>query len=112
MKAVFIESTLFSRYRESLMDDESYRDFQLYLMENPTAGDVITGTGGLRKMRWSANGKGKRGGSRIIYIYLDTNQHFHLLTIYGKNEAEDLSPDERRLLKQLAEKLKHETQSV
>jgi hypothetical protein len=45
MKAVFIESTLFSRYRESLMDDESYRDFQLYLMENPTAGDVITGTG-------------------------------------------------------------------
>ena len=112
MKALFIESSIFSRYRESLMDDDSYRDFQTYLMDNPTVGDVIAGTGGLRKVRWSANGKGKRGGSRIIYIYLDNNHHIHLLTIYGKNEAEDLTQEEKRLLTQLAEKLKHETQSI
>jgi mRNA-degrading endonuclease RelE of RelBE toxin-antitoxin system len=108
MKALFIESSIFSRYREDLMDDESYRDFQSFLMDNPTAGDVIPSTGGLRKIRWSANGKGKRGGSRIIYIYLDNNHHFHLLTIYGKNEAEDLRQEEKRILTQLAEKLKNE----
>lgn len=112
MKAIFIESRIFSHYRESLMDDDSYREFQRYLMNNPTAGEVIIGTGGLRKIRWSANGKGKRGGSRVIYIYLDKRCHFHLLTIYGKNEAEDLTSDEKLQLKQLAEKLRHEAESV
>ncbi len=95
-----------------MMNDDSYRAFQHYLMENPTAGEVIIGTSGLRKVRWSANGKGKRGGSRVIYIYLDKRHHFHLLTIYGKNEAEDLTQDEKHQLKQLAEKLRHETESV
>jgi hypothetical protein len=112
MKAIFIESSFFSQYRESLMDDDSYREFQQFLMNDPDVGDVIKGTGGLRKIRWAANGKGKRGGSRTIYIYLANNHHFHLLTIYGKNESEDLTEDEKRILKQLAEKVKNETKPI
>ena len=112
MKAVFIESSFFNASRESLMDDEEYRAFQSFLMDNPTTGDVIKGTGGLRKVRWSGNGHGKRGGSRIIYIYLVNQHHFHLLAIYGKNVADDLSESERRILQQLAERLKHGTQSI
>lgn len=63
-------------------------------MENPTAGDTIAGTGGLRKLRWSdeARGKGKRGGIRIIYYWFVDRCQFWLFTLYDKDEMSDLSP--------------------
>ena len=67
---IFIESKLFEKLREKYLEDDSYRLLQSFLLEQPLSGDIIQGTGGLRKLRWSANGKGKRGGIRTIYLYI------------------------------------------
>lgn len=64
-------------------------------MAKPKQGDVIQGTGGLRKILVASKGKGKRGGSRVIYYFFDEIKRFYLLTIYGKNEMADLSADQR-----------------
>ena len=66
-KIVFIESKIFEKLREKYLDDETYRQLQFFLIEQPSTGDVIQGTGGLRKIRWFGRGKGKRGGVRTIY---------------------------------------------
>jgi mRNA-degrading endonuclease RelE of RelBE toxin-antitoxin system len=101
MKATFIELPPFERLRESYLDDRAYKELQNELMKNPEAGDVITGAGGLRKLRFGdeKRGKGKRGGLRIIYFWKDTNDQFWLFTIYDKNENDDLSPVERKALR-------------
>ncbi|EGR1265415.1 type II toxin-antitoxin system RelE/ParE family toxin [Vibrio cholerae] len=100
MKSVFVESTIFEKYRDEYLSDEEYRLFQAELMLNPKLGDVIQGTGGLRKIRVASKGKGKgkRGGSRIIYYFLDEKRRFYLLTIYGKNEMSDLNANQRKQL--------------
>lgn len=67
----FVETPIFTAAVLELLGDEEYREFQNFLMEKPDAGDVIRETGGLRKVRWSAGGKGKRGGVRVIYFYVD-----------------------------------------
>tara|TARA_R110000744_G_scaffold2193_3_gene8757 strand:- start:572 stop:832 length:261 start_codon:yes stop_codon:yes gene_type:complete len=67
MKSLFVESNIFEKYRELYLSDDEYRLFQADLMVNPKQGDVIQGTGGLRKIRVASKGKGKRGGSRVIY---------------------------------------------
>ncbi|MBD3797221.1 MAG: type II toxin-antitoxin system RelE/ParE family toxin [Campylobacterales bacterium] len=104
---VFIESKLFEKLRESYLDDEGYRALQNFLIEQPLAGDVIQGTGGLRKVRWSVKGKGKRGGVRTIYLYVTERSHIHLLTIYAKNEMEDLTPGQKKVLKAITEEIKN-----
>jgi mRNA-degrading endonuclease RelE of RelBE toxin-antitoxin system len=73
------------------------------MLKDPEAGDVITGTGGLRKLRYgdATRGKGKRGGLRIIYYWWDPKKQFWLFTIYGKDELSDLSPKEKAILKTL-----------
>ena len=73
MKAIFIELPPFARHRSGYLDDESFLALQAYLMSNPEAGDVIEGTGGLRKLRHAdpRRGKGKRGGLRVIYYWWD-----------------------------------------
>ena len=80
---------------------------QSFLLEQPLSGDVIQGTGGLRKLRWSANGKGKRGGIRTIYLYITEKSHIHLLTLYAKNEVSDLTAQEKKILKSIVEELKN-----
>ena len=104
---VFIESKVFEKLREKYLDDESYMALQNFLVEQPLTGDVIQGTGGLRKLRWSANGKGKRGGVRAIYLYLTVKSHIHFLTLYAKNEVSDLTTDEKKILKRIVEELKN-----
>ena len=104
---VFIESKVFEKLREKYLDDENYRALQNFLVEQPLTGDVIQGTGGLRKLRWSANGKGKRGGVRTIYLYLTEKSHIHFLTLYAKNEVSDLTTDEKKILKRIVEELKN-----
>jgi len=103
---IFIESKLFEKLRTKYLDDESYRALQNFLIEQPLCGDVIQGTGGLRKLRWSANGKGKRGGLRTIYLYITEKSHIHFLTLYTKNEVSDLTSDEKKILKRIVEELK------
>jgi hypothetical protein len=108
MKAVFIETTFFEKHRANYLNDEAYQELQFSVMETPKSGMVIQGTGGIRKIRWAAKGKGKRGGVRIIYYWLDRKSRFYLLTLYAKNEVSDLKSDEKRALKQLVEDWKHE----
>ncbi len=71
MKSVFVESSIFEKYRNEYLSYEEFRLFQAELMFNPKQGDVIQGTGGLRKVRVVSKTKGKRGGSRVIYYFLD-----------------------------------------
>jgi len=95
---IFIESKIFEKLREKYLNDENYRELQNFLIEQPLSGDVIQGTGGLRKLSWSANGKGKRGGIRTIYLYITEKSHIHFLTLYDKNDVSDLTSDEKRYL--------------
>lgn len=110
MKSVFVESTIFEKYRNEYLSDEEFRLFQAELMSNPKQGDVIQGTGGLRKIRVASKGKGKgkRGGSRVIYYFLDEKRRFYLLTIYGKNEMSDLTADQKKQLKAFMEAWRNE----
>ena len=103
MKALFVELPVFSRHRSDYMNDEAFRSFQTMLMQRPCAGDVIEGTGGLRKIRFAdANrGKGKRGGLRVIYYWWEAGKQFWLFTIYNKDEMTDLSAQEKKLLKEM-----------
>lgn len=101
MKAVFVELPAFARYRAVYLDDEAFSRLQNEMMKNPAAGDVIEGTGGLRKLRFadSRRGKGKRGGLRVIYYWWDAGTQFWLYTLYGKDEMTDLTAKQRRDLK-------------
>lgn len=98
---VFIETGVFTRRVKKLLDDDSYRLLQIELVQRPTAGDVIPGTGGLRKIRWQAAGKGKRGGARVIYYRLTDRDQILMLLAYGKGEQDSLTGDQKRTLKRL-----------
>ena len=101
MKAAFVEMTSFSKYRPDYLSDESFNDLQLELLANPKKGDTISGTGGLRKLRWAdeRRGKGKRGGTRIIYYYFDSGDQFWLFLIYDKDDMTDLDNKQKKALK-------------
>ena len=89
MKLAFLETPLFTRLLGDYLTDESYRELQRALMENPEMGDVMPGTGGFRKVRWedARRGKGKRGGLRVIYYYLSAVRQIWFFTLYDKDEA-------------------------
>ena len=101
----FVEAPAFSRYRDDYLDDEEFRELQWALAANPEVGDLIPGAGGIRKLRWkdSRRSKGKRGGLRIIYYLFLSDEEIWLLTLYDKNEAADLSKDEKTQLKRALE---------
>ena len=103
MKALFVELPAFERNRSAYLTDEAFRGLQNAMLKDPEAGDVITGTGGLRKVRHgdATRGKGKRGGLRIIYYWWEPNRQFWLFTLYDKDELDDLSPKEKAVLKTL-----------
>ena len=103
MKALFVELPPFERLRASYLNDEAYRALQNELMQNPLAGDVIEGTGGLRKLRQPdpRRGKDKRGGLRIIYYWWLGGRQFWLFTVYDKDQADDLTPEQRTAVKRL-----------
>jgi hypothetical protein len=103
MDALFIELPAFERLRASYLDDEGYRALQLELMRNPLAGDVIEGTGGVRKLRQAdtRRGKGKRGGLRVVYYWWLGGKQFWLFTLYDKDQADDLTTEQRKAIKKL-----------
>jgi len=103
MKALFVELPAFARFRNDYLDDEGFRGLQTAMILNPEAGDVIEGTGGLRKLRYGdpRPGKGKRGGLRVIYYWWNGESQFWLFTLYDKDELKDLSPQEKKALKSM-----------
>jgi hypothetical protein len=97
----FIETPVFTRAIVALLDDEAYQLLQLALLQRPTLGAVIRGSGGLRKARWSLPGQGKRGGVRVIYFWDEASETFYMLYAYPKAEQEDLTGRQLRLLSRL-----------
>ena len=86
----FIEAPLFTKLIYDYMDDTEYSSLQTELASKPETGDIILGSGGIRKLRWSGKGKGKRGGLRIIYYWRKIKNEVWLLAVYAKNEAENI----------------------
>ena len=95
---VIKETSVFTRQVNDLLDHESYRLLQLRLVADPEAGQLIPGTGGLRKIRWQGSGRGKRGGVRVIYYWATRDAVVLLLLMYGKNEQDDLTPVQKKVL--------------
>jgi hypothetical protein len=96
----------FNRAITALMPDEAYARLQQALVDDPELGDLIPGTGGMRKVRWTLGGKGKRGGARVIYFWRDRAAQIIFLMVYGKGVKTDLTAGEKRQLKQAAEAFK------
>ena len=86
----FVETALFSRLVAEYLSDEEYAALQAAIMRDPDAGPVIPGSGGVRKLRWAAAGRGKRGGYRVIYYLRRAQGVVWLLTMYPKNVADDI----------------------
>ena len=107
MRAVFKELVSFETHRREYLSEDEFRDLQQLLMASPHAGPVIPGTGGLSKLRWSdpGSGKGKRGGVRVIYYWFSEGAQFWQFTIYGKDVADDLTSQQKLVLKEM---LRHE----
>ena len=94
----FIETSIFTERIVRLVTDEAYRALQAALAENPRAGDVIPGAGGLRKIRWRASGRGKRGGLRILY-YCWSEARLYMIFAYDKTKQGDLTPEQLKMLR-------------
>ena len=98
-----VETPVFTRRVLKLLTDDDYRLLQHELVARPDVGNIIRGSGGLRKVRWAATGRGKRGGVRVIYYWAVDREIILMLLIYGKNEQDDLTSEQLRLLKRLVE---------
>lgn len=109
MTRLFVMLSLFERQWEKLgLTDDDLRRLQEQLLQNPKAGDVIQGTGGLRKIRFAFEHRGKSGSSRVAYVDFTVDKEIYLLAVYAKNEKENLSKAERNDIKKLIENLKGE----
>lgn len=100
---IFIESPIFTADVKELLSDEEYAGLQAYLVRQPDAGDLIQQTGGLRKVRWTAQGRGKRGGTRVIYYHVVAQSQIRMILIYRKGIKDDLTPKEKAVLRKLNE---------
>jgi hypothetical protein len=100
LSLTFIESSIFERLRPAYLDDDEYSELQQILMQNPEAGEVVSGSGGIRKMRWAPPGIGKRGGLRVIYYVRYRPDEIWMLTLYAKSKRENVPA---HVLKQLLE---------
>ena len=99
-----IETAVFTKRLRVFLNEEEYRKLQNELILNPGKGKIIRGSGGLRKFRWSIPGKGKSGGVRIIYYWVTIEEIILMLFIYSKNEQDDLTNEQLKILKSIVEK--------
>ncbi|MFN2398353.1 MAG: type II toxin-antitoxin system RelE/ParE family toxin [Gemmatimonadaceae bacterium] len=97
----FVETPVFTARLRRHLNDEQYRALQLALVLRPEQGQLIPGGGGLRKLRWGAEGRGKRGGVRMIYYWAVEEHVCYMLFMYAKNEQGDLTPAQTRALARL-----------
>jgi hypothetical protein len=100
-----VEMPEFLSATRKLLDDTERADLVDYLARNPVAGDLVEGTGGVRKIRWGLHGQGKRGGARVIYFFHSESVPLFALTAFAKNARSDLSAAERNEFKQLTKTL-------
>ncbi|MBR1873801.1 MAG: addiction module toxin RelE [Eubacterium sp.] len=114
MKRTFIQTTEFSKRWESLGFNvqEDLAMLEADILSAPKKYPVIPGTGSLRKMRWSSESHGKRGGVRVCYIDFDRYETVYLITTYSKNESDDLSPTQKKTIKKLTEILEKELEGL
>ena len=96
---VFIETPVFTRQVMSLMDDDEYRELQIILLEDPEAGDIIKGGGGIRKVRFGIDGRGKSGGVRTIYFWKKSADQIFMLLMYPKSKKDTLTDAEKEILR-------------
>jgi hypothetical protein len=104
----FAETSEFSKWRARFLPGDAYAELQRALIAIPQKGDVMPGCGGLRKLRIAdpKRQKGKRGGARVIYLHIPEADQFLMLDIYGKGEKDDLTPGEKKDLRELAHEYK------
>ena len=98
-----LETTSFTRRIKDLLSDEEYRAIQFALGLRPEQGVVIPGSRGIRKIRWGQEGRGKRGGIRIIYFWHGPTERIYMLLAYRKSEQDDLTEEQIRILSRLVE---------
>jgi mRNA-degrading endonuclease RelE of RelBE toxin-antitoxin system len=101
---VIIETPIFTKRIQELITDDEYRLLQAYLVNRPDVGKIMPGSGGLRKLRWSAGGRGKRGGIRVIYYWFVSRDIILLLYAFPKSERDDLTTEQLRKLRKIIEK--------
>jgi len=101
---VIIETPIFTKLINDLMSDDEYKDLQEALVSRPDRGAIITGSGGLRKVRWKLEGRGKSGGVRIIYYWMTSDDQLYMLMAYPKSEKENLTDKQVKVLKTLVER--------
>ena len=101
---VIIETSVFSRLIQELMSDDEYLQLQEALVTRPESGDLIKGSGGLRKVRWRLEGSGKRGGVRVIYYWVTNDDQIRMLYVYRKSKQTDLTPEQIETLKAIVER--------
>jgi hypothetical protein len=100
---VIIETSIFTRQVQALLADEDYRELQTALVNRPHLGSVIPGSSGLRKIRWSLPGMGKRGGVRVIYYWAVAQDQLLMLFMYPKSERDDLTAAQIKILRMIVE---------
>ena len=101
---VIIENHIFTRRIKELMSDDEYRELQEALVNRPGMGDIIQQSGGLRKVRWKQEGRGKSGGVRVIYYWMTKNEQIYMLYVYPKTKQEDLTSEQVKVLKSIVER--------
>ena len=98
-----IETPIFTQIIPTVIPDESYRKLQNILIESPSIGDIIPGSGGIRKLRWPVPGRGKQGGMRVIYYWYKAEDQILMIYAYLKNKQENLTPKQLKALKVIIE---------
>ncbi len=100
---LIVETSIFTRQVQNLLPDDTYRELQIALVKRPDMGTIIVGSGGLRKIRWTAPGRGKRGGVRVIYYWAVTQDRLLMLLIYPKSEQDNLTREQLKILRRIVE---------
>jgi mRNA-degrading endonuclease RelE of RelBE toxin-antitoxin system len=100
---VIVETKIFTKQVIDLLSDDEYKKLQVVLVESPEAGSLIKGSGGLRKIRWAIQGRGKRGGVRVIYYWVVKNEKLLMLLMYPKSEQDDLTLEQTKILRKIVE---------
>jgi mRNA-degrading endonuclease RelE of RelBE toxin-antitoxin system len=98
----FIEASAFTKYLYDYLSEEEYIGLQSFLLQYPESGKIVPGSGGVRKVRWAVSGRGKSGGARVIYYFKKQDDEIWLLTIYSKNEVENIPA---HVLRQIAKEI-------